>query len=401
MGFIFFEEMNPEKIGIGKKMDLLLGIGWQISELHGWGVFGINVVRSLLKRGGPPFRLLDQPVLDEVASKELFQYVQDWNYLNRRLAKESPSQPMFLQDTVIIYGFGSDFTEPGSHARFQGLHNVGFIFFEEMNPEKIGIGKKMDHLLAGSSWNTQVLKKLGFPKVSFVMQGVDTERFQPRSKQKRFGDRFVIFSGGKLEFRKAQDIVLVAFREFHKRHPEALLVTAWHNPWPAMSVAGVLRSPHMLGAPKINSAGQFDISEWLLRNGLPRDSFLDTGFINNREFPEWYREVDVAVFPNRAEGGTNLVAMEIMASGVPCILSANTGHLDLTDESRTYPLFNQKPLSQDWGESDPKEVVDRLEEVYQNRQEARVRGMEGARFIQQASWEAQTEKLLEAIFTGL
>jgi len=382
-------------------MALSLGIGWQISELHGWGVFGINVVRSLLKRGGPPFCLLDHPVLDAIASKELFQHVQDWNHLNQSLAKEKSSQPMFLPNTVIVHGFGNDFIGPGSRAKFRGVHNVGFIFFEEMNPEKITIGKKMDLLLAGSSWNTQILKKLGFPKVDFVMQGVDTERFRPRSKQKRFGDRFVIFSGGKLEFRKAQDIVLVAFREFHRRHPEALLITAWHNPWPAMSVAGILKSPHALGTPKIDSSGQFNISEWLLRNGLPKDSFLDTGFINNREFPEWYREVDVGVFPNRAEGGTNLVAMEVMASGVPCILSANTGHLDLTDESRTYPLFNQKPLAQDWGESDPKEVIDRLEEVYQNRQEARARGMEGAKFIHQASWEMQTEKLLEAISTNL
>lgn len=39
--------------------------------------------------------------------------------------------------------------------------------------------------------------------------------------------------------------------------------------------------------------------------------------------------VDVGIFPNRAEGGTNMVAMEGSASGVPLILSRATGQGDL------------------------------------------------------------------------
>ena len=56
---------------------------------------------------------------------------------------------------------------------------------------------------------------------------------------------------------------------------------------------------------------------------------LDLGRVPNAGMPRILRECDVAVFPNRAEGGTNLVAMKCMACGVPTILSANTGHLDL------------------------------------------------------------------------
>ena len=41
------------------------------------------------------------------------------------------------------------------------------------------------------------------------------------------------------------------------------------------------------------------------------------------------KQADLAVFPNRCEGGTNLVAMEAIACGVPTVLSANSGHLDL------------------------------------------------------------------------
>ena len=44
-----------------------------------------------------------------------------------------------------------------------------------------------------------------------------------------------------------------------------------------------------------------------------------------------------------------------MASGVPCILSANTGHLDLIEDDNCYPITNQVEISslpaKDWGES--------------------------------------------------
>ena len=64
-----------------------------------------------------------------------------------------------------------------------------------------------------------------------------------------------------------------------------------------------------------------------------RDDTKATGWNNlafpNVGMPHVLHEADVALFPNRAEGGTNLVAMECLASGIPTILSANTGHLDL------------------------------------------------------------------------
>jgi hypothetical protein len=36
------------------------------------------------------------------------------------------------------------------------------------------------------------------------------------------------------------------------------------------------------------------------------------------------RDVDLAVFPNRCEGGTNLVAMECLAAGVPTVLGLSS-----------------------------------------------------------------------------
>ena len=49
----------------------------------------------------------------------------------------------------------------------------------------------------------------------------------------------------------------------------------------------------------------------------------------NRQLPHLIKQADVAVFASRCEGGTNLMAMETLACGVPTLISANTGHLDL------------------------------------------------------------------------
>ncbi|HTT83289.1 MAG TPA: tetratricopeptide repeat protein, partial [Rhizomicrobium sp.] len=152
-----------------------------------------------------------------------------------------------------------------------------------------------------------------------------------------------IFSGGKAEPRKGQDIVVAAFRIFARRHPEAVLVTAWHSHWPELA-----------------RGMDLDLSAFPGR-------VIDTGALPNGLMAPIYRECDVALFPNRAEGGTNLVAMECLACGVPTILSDCTGHRDLLRLGLGHKLA-QKPsrLWSEWGESDVDEVVEALEWAFCN-----------------------------------
>ena len=44
-------------------------------------------------------------------------------------------------------------------------------------------------------------------------------------------DSFVIFSGGKFEFRKGQDIVIKAFRHLQDKYRDVNLITSWFNSW--------------------------------------------------------------------------------------------------------------------------------------------------------------------------
>jgi glycosyltransferase involved in cell wall biosynthesis len=116
--------------------------------------------------------------------------------------------------------------------------------------------------------------------------------------------------------------------------------------------------------------GHVDVARWIETCGVRSDQHLDVGQVPNYGMPPLLREVDCAVFPNRCEGGTNLVAMECMACGVPTILSANTGHLDLIQDDTVFALEEQRPgrdreASIDdvpgWGESSVDEVVEALE----------------------------------------
>jgi glycosyltransferase involved in cell wall biosynthesis len=115
--------------------------------------------------------------------------------------------------------------------------------------------------------------------------------------------------------------------------------------------------------------------------------------------------MDVALLPSRCEGGTNLVAMECMACGVPVILSANSGHLDLIEDDNCFALVQQGELTgreaafgevAGWGESDIDEAVEALERVYAHRDEARQRGMRGAATLSRFTW-ARTAEQMKAV----
>src|SRR5262249_55865660 len=180
----------------------------------------------------------------------------------------------------------------------------------------------------------EVLAQLSIDHVQTLLQGVDTTHFHPGPRAGLFGDRFVVFSGGKLERRKGQDLVVQAFCAFAQRRPDALLVTAWSSPWPQFA-RSLDQNPSLSPIP-FRPDGQVDVIAWAQANGIPERQMLDLGRVPNADMPRILREIDVALFPNRAEGATNFVAMECMACGVPTILSANTGHLDLIRDGNCY-----------------------------------------------------------------
>ena len=107
--------------------------------------------------------------------------------------------------------------------------------------------------------------------------------------------------------------------------------------------------------------------------------------------PEVFREIDLAVFTNRCEGGTNLVAMEAMNAGVMCTLSRNTGHIDLIQDNNCLPLNHQSQIAlaanstEGWGESSVEETLSTMEAAYRGRHKTNVKTIVDS--VAPYSWE--------------
>ncbi|WP_199249878.1 glycosyltransferase [[Phormidium] sp. ETS-05] len=380
-----------------------IGIGWQLSQVTGWGIYGTNLALQLQRH--PQFSpvLLMPPAISDSQLNPLHQLL-----LQPVFAKQLEIQEIIQKnqgkqircDFPVIHALGKNLANT---AVPRGKTNAGAVFLEDTNLDADALQRadNYDIIIAGSVWNEKILIARGISHAVTVQQGIDLSLFHPAKKSNLFGDRFVIFAGGKLEYRKGQDIVIAAFKEFRRRHPQALLVTAWHNFWPQY-MRGLEMMGHVTGLPQVTGNGQIKIGDWLVANGLPPDSFIDLGAVPNLMMPQIIREADVAVFASRCEGGTNLAAMECMACGIPTIVSANTGHLDLIEDDNCYPLVQQQPVKptpnfagvMGWGESSVEELIETWERVGGNWEEARRRGAAAAQFMEDWTWEKQVGRLL-------
>jgi glycosyltransferase involved in cell wall biosynthesis len=258
--------------------------------------------------------------------------------------------------------------------------------------------------IAISKWNADYLTSLDLGRpVHLCHQGIDPALFHPAEGSGLYRDRFVVFSGGKFEFRKGQDIVVAAFKRFYAKHPEALLVTCWQSLLEA-DAAAFACAGNVDGVPESTKIG-LRITPWLFKQGLPQESFIDLPFTHNMLMPSVLRECDMAVFPNRCEGGTNLVAMEAMACGVPTYVAYNTGQKDLVDMIGCEGFRAQTavkapptiPTVQDWGETDVDEIVAAMEKVFSNRADSRRAAADVAERMKNWTWGSLNEKLLKIV----
>ncbi|MEG4114041.1 MULTISPECIES: tetratricopeptide repeat protein [unclassified Microcoleus] len=390
-----------------------IGITWPLSITSGWGIYGVNLTLQLLQNPAWQVALLAPPSITSESMNPLHKslllpVIEKQKSFQELVAANSDKQ--ISCNFPVLYALGNNLESSGVDDKITSACQIGVIFFEDtrITAEALETAKKYSAIVAGSNWNADVLRSHGLTNVAMVHQGIDPTIFHPAPKSNLFGDRFVIFSGGKLEYRKGQDIVIAAFKRFRAKHPEALLLTTWHNFWPQYML-GIEQTGNVAGLPNINRDGSLGISQWLVANGLPVDSFIDIGLIPNHLAGQILREADCAVFTNRCEGGTNLVAMESMACGIPTILSANTGHLDLIYSHICYPLWTQGRVKQTapfsgvegWGESEVAEVVEALEQIYTNREESKNRGLAAANFMLDWTWEKQVKRFLDVISNSL
>jgi glycosyltransferase involved in cell wall biosynthesis len=385
-------------------------LGWQISTKHGWGVIGLNLALNWASdpqiESATSWFLPDLTDIDPLRARAIAPFIKRSEEMHNILQRYANGRVNY--NGTFLACLNND-CEPslGAHqVTIIGKPSIGMIVFENRPPLPIGIerAKAFPCIVTGSTWNEKILRACKIKSVRTVLQGIDPTLFHPGPKCDFFKDRFLIFSGGKAEYRKAQDIVLAAFKIFSERHSEAMLVTAWHNLWPkliqSLDWSGLLRPV------VITKSNQIDVYGWATANEIPPNRIVDLGLVPNYRMPAILREMNIALFPNRAEGATNLVAMECMACGLPTILSRNTGHVDIIQNDSCYTLDEQRQTLRGftddggwagWGESQIDEVVERLEQAFFDPAEAARRGRRAAQRLAQRTWQATAAQMKDIV----
>jgi glycosyltransferase involved in cell wall biosynthesis len=377
-------------------------LNWQMSNFSGWGILGLNLFSQWIKEPGIrpimgiPVDQQDTVMVDPLRMSYLLPaFIEANKYLSKLSVGKGGS--VRLKGTVID-GLGNDL----KGGRFIGQTNVGRCVFEDTTlPDARERLSRYEHLLCGSNWNASLLSERTGRPVKVLLEGVDPSIFCPGPKSNILDPKkFYVFSGGKVEYRKAQDLTLLAFREFSRRHSDAVLVTAWHSLWPrnAVGLRGRLDRPIV-----VDSQGTLDIMRWVFENGIDPARVIDLRPVPNPLIPVILRDMDVCVQPSRAEGCTNLPLTEAMACGVPVICALNTGMRDLITSENSIPLEKQSAIAgyngmqtDGWGESDIDELLTAMERAYERRDEARAIGRQASNWISQngRTWAVHAKELL-------
>lgn len=286
----------------------------------------------------------------------------------------------------------------------RGKKNFGYTFFEnELTQTSLENAKRYDLVLAGSSWCRDRMLEKGIPNSGVLIQGIDPEVFYPITAEKTTDD-FVIFSGGKFELRKGQDLVLQAVKILQQKYRDIILVNCWYNKWPE-STKLMAYSQH-LEFEYQNQPWQ-DLMERTYRiNGLDPGRIQTLDLVANEKQREIYRQTDIGVFPNRCEGGTNLVLMEYMACGKPVIASNTSGHKDILTPENALLLNDLQDfkitgpdggLLARWQDPSIDELVAQIEFAYHHRGQINTIGQRAGKDLKKFTWARSAQQLLDQI----
>ncbi|BCS55987.1 glycosyltransferase family 4 protein [Geobacter sp. SVR] len=306
-------------------------------------------------------------------------------YLSREIALLPP-----IEGVTLHCMRGNDL-QPFEPAHWDRV-NIGYCFFEDaisVLEHAAAAGRRWDMIVTGSRWCEYQLRIGGVRNCTTILQGVDPDQFYPGAKNAH-QEEFVVFSGGKFEIRKGQDVVIAAMKTFMARHEDAILACAWHNQWP-FSLTTMEMSPHVTF--KYHELPcQNLLAETLANNSIPLERVVLYPPMDNSLMRQVYVNTDIGLFPNRCEGGNNMVMCEYMACGRTVIASNLTGHADVITADNALPLTRYAPhhyrhyAEGIWFEPDVAEVIELLEHAYRHRRELRLKGLRAVTDMARLSW---------------
>lgn len=355
-----------------RKAPAALYLGLVQGDGYGWGVCSRYLIQELTKIR--PVRVLD--------------------------SSDGSSDNSALKGTLFQALTNVDFDPMFPKARAE--RNFGYTFFEnELTDRSRENAARYERVLGGSTWCLERMREKGIHNCDVLIQGIDPDLFYPIDDPSD-PERFVIFSGGKFELRKGQDLVLRAVKIMQDKYPDVWLVNCWYNLWPS-STRLMSYSPHIRFEHREGESWLHTMQRTYEDNGLDSSRIVTCELMPQGLQRDLFGRSDIGLFPNRCEGGTNLVLMEYMACAKPVIVSNASGHKDIVNDRNALLLTRLSPFNLEdgkgaliarWQEPSLDEIVARLEYAYHHRRETQKFGLQAGMDLKKFTWAQSALSLI-------
>ena len=251
----------------------------------------------------------------------------------------------------------------------EGVHRVCFTMWEtdKLPGSFIRWLGQYHQILVPCQHNVELFSEY-HDDVSLVPLGVDQGFWKPLRGPADGPFRF--HAGGSLWSRKGLDVVVEAFRKLGIPNTELHLKVA----------------PHALDVPTYK---------------FPPGVVFHRQWMSLEEQRDWFQQGHVFVAPARGEG-FGLMPLQAIASGIPTILSNSSGQQQFTHLA-TGVIPTKKspsPLGGRWDEPDVRVLTELMRDHYRRWDEHRRQALATVPQVAQFSWQAASQKLVDAVPEG-
>jgi len=162
--------------------------------------------------------------------------------------------------------------------------------------------KDSDHVITVSDYTKNTVNKyygISKDKITVVHNGIDLKSFEPISIRNLFPNDHIVLYVGRLTFQKGVEYFLQSAKQVLKYHPNTIFMVVGD---------GDMYQRHIIEAATMGIGSRV----------------VFTGFLSGNKLRSAYQMADVFVMPSVSEP-YGLVALEAIASGVPTIISKQSG----------------------------------------------------------------------------